>query len=363
MNLWNQPAALFSPKRRLVNDDTGKVSRGGVFGGQEWVVGRGECQYRREDLRALPARKRMQAGRLAAARHRPSPAALTYVAWVGGVAHFWFWLDPASAGEGAPRRWVPESVLLPPPASDGVRLLQLARGVEAQHWEHGVLASSQWWPNPPGTEDWLRFVRSTGLDPATLPGVPEPQRLPWAAQPWGKTSWTQRLAGAFDEKAAWLLLFALLAAGLGWQLAALLRWQSASEQLKAQVERVRTAVDPLLSAREQAEQARDELQHLQALRPPGSDYLLMAGVARHLPEGSTLAVWKREAGKLQVTVRSSETDPRAFVEAFEGDAQLSDVAVTPQAGGMQLAFELPVAAVADADAKADAAAPPQEGVR
>ena len=226
MNLWNQPAALFSPKRRLVNDDTGKVSRGGVFGGQEWVVGRGECQYRREDLRALPARKRMQAGRLAAARHRPSPAALSHVAWVGGVAHFWFWLDPASAGEGAPRRWVPESVLLPPPASDGVRLLQLARGVEAQHWEHGVLASSQWWPNPPGTEDWLRFVRSTGLDPATLPGVPEPQRLPWAAQPWGETSWTQRLAGAFDEKAAWLLLFALLAAGLGWQLAALLRWQS-----------------------------------------------------------------------------------------------------------------------------------------
>ncbi len=356
MNLWNQPAALFSPKRRLVNDDTGKVSRGGMFGGQEWVVGRGECQYRREDLRALPARKRVQAGRLAAARHRPSPAAQTYVAWVGGVAHFWFWLDPASTGEGAQRRWVPESILLPPPTSDGVRLLQLARGVEAQHWEHGVLAGSQWWPNPPGTEDWLRFVRSTGRDPAALPDVPEPQQLHWAAQPWGETNWAQRLAGGFDEKAAWLLLFALLAAGLGWQLAALLRWQSASAQLKAQVERVRTAVGPLLSAREQAEQARDELQRLQALRPlAGSDYQLMAGIAKRLPEGSRLLNWKREAGKLQVAVQSTETDPRAFVEAFEGDEQLSDVAVTPQAGGMQLAFELPVAAVADANA--DAAAP------
>lgn len=360
MNLWNQLAALFSPKRRLVNDDTGRVSPGGVFGGQEWVVGRGECQYRREDLRALPARRREQAGKLAAARHRPSPSALTHVAWTGGVAHFWFWLDPSTAEEGARRRWLPESLLLAPPHADGVRLLQLARGVEAQHWEHGMLAGSQWWADMPGEEDWLRFIRATGREPAAQSGIPQPQRLPWSMRPWGETSWMQRLSTAFDEKAVWLLLFAVLAAGLGWQLASLLRWQTASDQLAAQVERMRMTVGPLLTAREQAEQARDELLRLQALRPlAGSDYQLMAGIAGRLPEGSRLLTWKREAGKLQVTVQSAETDPRAFVEAFEGDARLSDVAVTPLASGsLQLAFELPVAPTVDAEAAAG-----QENVR
>ena len=71
-------------------------------------------------------------------------------------------------------------------------------------------------------------------------------------------------------------------------------------------------------------------------------------VARHLPAGGVLLSWQREADKLQVHLRSEQTDPRAFVAAFEGDPVLSGVAVTPAGGGvMRLAFELPVAARAD----------------
>lgn len=344
MNLWNKLAALFLPTRRLVNDDQGRVLQGGPLGGQQWVVSRGECQYRREDLQALPVRKRVQAARLAAVRHKPSPSALACMAWTGGVVHFWFWEAQHESAAEARQRWIPESLLLPPPASDGVRLLKLARGYEAQFWQKGMLAGSQWWEQVPAGEAWLRFVRSTGLDPAALQQVPDPVHLPWSDQPWGETDWAQRLAGLLDEKTVWLLLFAALAAGLGWQLCSLLRWQVAGEQLTTRVERMRVEVAPLLAAREQAEQARGELERLQALRTPDDDYVLMANVAAHLPEGSTLAAWRREAGKLQAIVRSSEADPRAFVVAFEGDQRLADVAVTPLLGGnMQLAFELPAA--------------------
>lgn len=352
MNPWTKLAALFLPTRRSINnDDQGSVSKGGLFGGQQWVTGRGECQYRREDLRALPARKRLQAGKLAAGRHKPSPTALAYTAWTGGVAHFWFWTSPAEAESGAERRWIPESLLLPAPPVDGVRLLKLGRGFEAQFWQKGVLAGSQWWEDLPSNEAWLRFVRSVGLDTAALPDVPEPQQLPWSARPWGETGLPQRLAGLFDEKSLWLLVFAVLATALGWQVSSLLRWQAAGEELAARIEGTRSAVAPLLSAREEAEQAHAELERLQGLRTPNNDYVLMADVARRLPEGSTLSTWNRQAEKLQATVKGKEVDPRAFVTAFQSDARLADVAVTPlHSGAMQLTFTLPSAAMESADA-------------
>lgn len=308
------------------------------------MVGRGECQYRREDLQALPARRRLQAGKLAMVRHKPSPSALSYMAWTGGIAHFWFWMAPESDDAGGERRWIPESLLLAPPAADGLRLLKLSKGYEGQCWQNGALASSQWWEQVPTGEAWGRFVRSTGLDPVALQDVPDPIHLPWSDHPWGEMSRTQWLMGLFDEKAVWLVLFAVLTAALSWQVVALLRWQNAGNQLAASVERVRAEVGPLLAAREQAEQAQAELEHMGALRSPNNDYVLMASVAAHLPEGSTLLTWRREADKLQATVRSSEADPRAFVVAFEGDSRLSDVVVSPLANGtMQLAFELPAA--------------------
>ena len=344
MTLWNQLAALFSPTRRLVNDAEGRVAPGGLLGGSRWVVPRGDCQYRREDLRALPVRKRLQAARLAAIRHRPAPTALTCVAWTDGIAHFWFWDAPPELRADVEGRWLPETLLLKPPMTDGVRLVELVRGVEGQFWRGGVLAGSQWWDDVPGEEAWLRFARAAGLDPVGVAAQPEPVHLAWSAQPWGEVSLAQRLAGVFDEKLAWLLLFSALAAGLGWQLASLYRWQDAGTQLAVRVERVRTEVNPLLAARERAETAQAELARLQALRPLADDYRLMAGVARHLPAGGVLLSWQREAGKLQVRLRSEQTDPRAFVAAFEGEPELSGVAVTPINGGvMQLVFELPVA--------------------
>lgn len=348
MTLWNQLAALFLPTRRLVNDPQGRMAPGGVFGGRRWVVARGDCQYRREDLRALPARRRLQAARLAAIRHRSAPNALICTAWTDGIAHFWFWEAPPELRAGMAGHWLPETLLLPPLPVDGVRLVELVRGVEGQFWQGGVLTSSQWWSEVPGDEAWLRFVRAAGLDPAAVAARPEPVRLAWSARSWGEVSLAQRWAGMFDEKLAWLLLFSALAAGLGWQLASLQRWQQAGSQLAARVERVRTEVNPLLAAREQAEAAQAELARLQALRPLADDYRLMAEVARHLPAGGVLLSWQREADKLQVHLRSEQTDPRAFVAAFEGDPVLSGVAVTPAGGGvMRLAFELPVAARAD----------------
>ena len=87
---------------------------------------------------------------------------------------------------------------------------------------------------------------------------------------------------------------------------------------------------------------RAEIEHLSTLQDSTSDYVLMAQVIRALPEGAQLKAWLREASKLQVSVQTTETDPRAVVAAFGKLAHLADVTVTPtDGGGMQLAFTLP----------------------
>src|SRR3546814_1447609 len=96
MNLRTKLAALFLPTRRLIGVDpadveTPVVQPGGSFGGQQWVVPRADCQYRRTDLSGLPPRHRDAAAKLAATRHRPTPDAVTHIAWRDGVAHLWIW--------------------------------------------------------------------------------------------------------------------------------------------------------------------------------------------------------------------------------------------------------------------------------
>ena len=76
MNLRKQLAALFLPTRRLTGTDPDLdapdaiVQQGGALGGQQWVVPRALCQYRRVDLAAVPQRQRHAAARLAASVSR-----------------------------------------------------------------------------------------------------------------------------------------------------------------------------------------------------------------------------------------------------------------------------------------------------
>ena len=65
---------------------------GGLLGGSEWVVPRGECQYRQHDFSQLPARRRRAAARLAVPRFEPAPGARVHIAWQQGIAHYWIWM-------------------------------------------------------------------------------------------------------------------------------------------------------------------------------------------------------------------------------------------------------------------------------
>jgi len=343
MNLRTKLAALFLPTRRLIGAEPGDadapaVRAGGVLGGQQWVVPRADCQYRRTDLSGMPPRHRETAARLAATRYLPTADAVAHIAWREGVAHLWIWSSPPAEVAAGDQRWLPESLLFAPPAQDEARVLRTARGFEGQLWEDGQLVLSQWWPQVPDAGAWQRFLRAGGLDPD--PAVPAPLSLPWS-EPWGEGK-RNLLPGsaAGRERLAWLAAGVLVALLLGWELTGLARWSAAGSRLTARLDATRAEIAPLLSAREVAETAQAEADRLRSLQSGASDYELMARIAGALPEGIRFRAWNRNGEKLEVGVSGGDSDPRKFVVAFAGDPQLAEVSATPVADGMRLAFSL-----------------------
>jgi hypothetical protein len=335
--MQKRPKALFSPGRSLLGEAPGHRQAKGIFGSQEWVVPRRDCQYRRQDFTNLPSAKRVAAARLAEKRFLPSPESRVHLAWQGGIAHYWIWAVPP---EGLARqfRWTPETLLFPCPTGDGTRLLLLSYGVEGQLWRDGLLIASQWWPQSPTAIDWSNFQRAAGW--SGDPVVPAPLSLEWMDQPWAGGA-GMSIDVALAERIAWYASAMLLLAALGWQLTSLLRWEAAAKQEAVHLQEARVRAAPLMTERDRAEEAAARIQDLRDLEPRHSDYEWMARIAAALPHDSQLGGWVREPARLRVLVRSSETDPRRFIEAFVNLPPFDNLTATPTgAGEMLLEFDL-----------------------
>ena len=346
MHLRKSLAAIFSPTLRLAGPEPALVRRGGLLGEVHWIVPRAECNYRRMDFAALPARQRAGAAQIAARRHAAGPVR-THIAWRGPVAHAWTWPMQGEGREDDAGNCVPESLLRAPPASDGVRLLEQVHGFEGQCWRGGDLQASQWWAALPDADSWSRFARACGLGPESAAAA-EPRSLPWS-EPWADVRRGLPASPALIERWAWRAVAAVVLVALGWQVAAGLRWRLAESAVASRMEVLREKAGPLLAARERAERALDGIRSLQALQHRNHDYGLVARVIAPLPDDARLLEWQRDGDKLKVTVRASDTDPRHFVSAYGKDALLAGVVAVPgPSGTTSLAFDLapPVSAKA-----------------
>lgn len=346
MQLPNQLTALFLPTRRLLGNEAPELQRGGVLGPQQWVVPRAQCHYRRLDLSKLPLRQREAAARVAARRHDPVPDARHYIAWKGGNAHLWIWPPADDFSLPADQEWIPESALRPPPEVDGARLLKQEQGYEGQLWRDREPVATRWWQQAPDLDEWRHFLRAGGFA-AGADAVPAAESLPWSPSPWGTSRRSLPTSPAMLERLGWLAVGCIVALGLGWQLAGLVRWNVSLAQVEGRTEALRAQATPLLEARERADLALQQLQAYQELKGGVSDYAVMAEVLQPLPADARLHSWLRDATRLQSGVRSANSDPRHYVSAYDGHARLTDVMASPSADGtgMDLAFEvLPVPA-------------------
>lgn len=310
-----------------------------MFGPRQAIVPRAASSYHRVPLVGV-SRDRATALALAVQRVSPQPTALHAAVWRGDVAHVWVLDEQASADLGAGEVLVAESSLIaPPPNGEGVRLVQLARGVEGQAWRGGDLVASRWWPAAPDAPSWGRFLRAASVPvDDRVPVVESPVQQP---EPWGAPARALPWAPAQLEAVFWRAVALCLGFGVGLPLLAGLLWQAATYQMARDLDAVRAASAPLIEARERAERDRDRADALLAVAGGPRDYLLLAEVRQRLPEGDRLVGWLRDSDRLRAEVIAASRDPRDYVKAFAAHPQLARVVANPADGGrMQLEFEL-----------------------
>ncbi|MDE2407745.1 MAG: hypothetical protein KGL91_07775 [Xanthomonadaceae bacterium] len=305
------------------------MSEGG--NGQEWLLARQLCAYTVLDGSAVPARKRKGFVDMALARWSPFADTQSHVEWVGDRAMAWAWsrgrvlAGPDAMALSPPRRIFPESMFRGTPLASGEQLVQLDEGLEGRVWRDHLLVASRWWDEPPALPDWNEFRRGAGLAPASV--VPEVLAASLQAQPWA-ASGSPDLREAFGHYRSML---AAVAVGVACTvlvalLVGVLALKISIWQVDRQIAEQEQALDKIITARDDALQARAAIDARLALRPPAGQVELLGLVSGLMRGQWQLLEWKLpDARTLEVTARMTNPDPRAIVAAWEASQRFTDV--------------------------------------
>lgn len=236
------------------------------------ALARGRCRLRWFRLAGIPAAERLAALRLQVQAWHPFDNLAARLALHGdeGLAVAW---DAAAADEQirtagfAPERFhvLPET-LLQEPGPDGLRLLRLSEGYEAQCWRDGWLRASRWWAQPLTPQDWQEFVHASGgaRDATVMP--PEPVQASVAVSSWARHHPLHASADGTQDAERRLVFAGALALTCAAGLLAH-QWWDARQQgqaLSQQIADVKQATAPVLAARDATMAVIDEVDKLAA---------------------------------------------------------------------------------------------------
>ena len=330
MPLLNRFARGFSASRWLRGSNgLRQLSEGG--NGQEWLLARHLCAYTVLEGAAVPARKRKGFVEMALARWSPFADTQSHVEWVGDRAMAWAWsrgrmlAGPDGMELSPPRRVLPESMFRGAPQISGEQLVQLDEGLEGRVWRSNVMVASRWWSELPDLAEWNEFRRGAGLSPATA--VPDSVASELQTQPWAASNSTD-IREAFGHYRGYLMLAAvgittavLMALLVGVAALKYSIWQ-VDKDIAAQEQ----ALDKIITARDEALQARAAIDARLGLRPPAGQVELMGLVSGLMRGQWQLLEWKLpDARTLELTARMTNPDPRAIVSAWEASKRFTDV--------------------------------------
>lgn len=271
-------------------------------------------RYVRFDLKSVPKHQRLQALALQVRQWSPFARTGWYQLWDQDVALVWGWDAERVEAAILANKLVPKSTSIVPETllhqrqEQGAYLVSCMEGVEGQVWRNRSLIGSRWWPEPPGTDEWVNFQRDAGGPPESqVSKVPAVRHLNLEEAPWSK-SVAQEGAAVHGEKIeAWLvpaIALCLFSATI-WQGAQWIKLQSAIEDAGVELETLNQQTGPILKARGDALEALGRINLLQAIDPYPDQITLMAKVAEALPkEGPTLKEWEFQNGKMKIQIAS-----------------------------------------------------------
>lgn len=350
---------LLLPLRRLFSNKPNLIqTREGVSGlslrspHAHWIVGRGLCMYRCEDLSAVPRSRRRSALELKLPVWSPFVRTGYHCVWSGAWAMLWFWdEDKVSAAREAhpePRTRVPARVLpetvFHARKPDGVYLQACREGFELQHWRADLLRDAFWFPERPRERQVAWFLGrqegdACGTTPSRLPEAPD---AAVAAEPWS-TSLTPREWLDANERAVVAVCLLALSLVVLWQEARFWKVRHLEQAVAAELARVQDRLDPLLAARNELLRLRRTNRALSDVLIEPSQARLMGLVDRALPSAQAeFREWRYQQRELELVVEDPDPDPIAYVRALEAEPLFEQVRAEPARGEGRLEITLRV---------------------
>jgi hypothetical protein len=301
-------------------------------GRRYWVVSRSLCGFRLFRLPNVGRKELRNAAALKAREWAPFAETGYHLDLNGDAARIWVW-DAAKVRDAMLAQGVrPGRITVLPETAlqargeDGLRLIECIEGVEGQFWAEGELKASRWWPGRPLPEQWLEFVRSTGVAVHSLPPVPDPEPLIWRSRPWTNSGTGLELERHGREAA--LAGAALVIAGYAYLGGSLLRDAHALAEVDDRLREAQQRAAPIIADREQALASLDYLAGFAKLDPYPPQLSILARVAENLPSnGARLVAWSYQTGDLQFTVFSpaSSVDILFYVKTYSSVPGFTDV--------------------------------------
>ena len=350
---------LLLPLRRLFSSKPNLIqTREGVSGlpvksvHAHWIVSRGLCMYRCEDMSGVPRNRRRSALALKLPVWSPFVRTGHHCVWSGAWAMVWFWdEDKVSAAREAhpgPRAKVPARVLpetvFHPRKPNGVHLQACREGFELQHWRADLLVDAFWFPERPSERQtgWFLGRQEGDVRTAAPESFPEAPGVPIAAEPWS-TSFTPREWLEANERAVVAVCLLALSLVVLWQEARFWKVRHLERAVAAELARMQDRLAPLLEARNELLRLRRTNRALSDILSEPSQARLMGLVDRALPSAQAeFREWRYQQRELELVVEDPDPDPIAYVRALEAEPLFEQVRAEPARGEGRLEITLKV---------------------
>ena len=313
-----------------------------------WILARGLCMYRCENLGHVPRSRRAAALKHQVPGWSPFDRTQHYAVWAGGEAMVWYWdadavdleamrAKVAEAGADAAHCLVLPETVFRPRQANGLCVQRCAEGFEIQYWRDSLLRSAVWSLEAPSAQRLVLFAERQGAAGDAVE-VDELLAEPWAAQ---------------TSPREWLVANELrLAAGLALALSTLLIAQEgrywklalAGQGVDRDFAAIQEEVAPFMAVRNEHRRLsgiNDRLDDL--LREPSQAYL-MGLVDRSVPNPEARFVaWHYQQGELKVVIEDAAADPVRYVRLMEELPDLADVRVEQARGRNRVELTMRVA--------------------
>ncbi len=295
----------------------------------EWVVARSLCVFRSVDISSVSAAELDAFLRMQVREWAPFDDPEYHFQTFGNRALVWAWdgeLRRSRCRECGvtPDAILPESVMRSPGTEPGdakVQLVACIEGFEGRGFRESRQVQSRWWAEHPSLKSWNQFRMLFDLPP--VESVPEPAEsslASFAAAPLK----SMLLPFLRAESTLFVLFFALFLVAASYQLAGIAYASVAVGAAEADIAELNQAVTPVLSARDEALAALDDIESMTSLRagPLQLQYLsdLLDHLARARAEGREvhLMAWEFQSEGIAISVTAEELSAAELLTLFEG---------------------------------------------